>query len=179
MFDLIGFTYILRFSRFSDFQKWSRFHHRKILWKRAEKQIVLDSKFDLPNIQRFHADPTFVKQYRHVSQLFWIYYGLFRFFKKYKFRISKTNQDSTIEQFFGNVRRNMFWVHHISKQITILFCGPQGHHILIPKLPTTFFQKCHLMFCNIYWYHINNNNPTNQISQIKKPHNGTIKNLGA
>ena len=32
------------FLRFSDFPNVSRFHHRKILWKRLEKPIVLDSK---------------------------------------------------------------------------------------------------------------------------------------
>ena len=41
IFDLMGFTNVLRYS---DFQNWSRSHHRKILWKHSEKPIVLDSK---------------------------------------------------------------------------------------------------------------------------------------
>ena len=40
----LGFTYVLRSLRFSDFQNSSRFHHRKIHWKRSEKPIVLDAK---------------------------------------------------------------------------------------------------------------------------------------
>ena len=38
-FDLVGFTYVLRFS---DIQNLSRFHHRRILWKCSEKPMVLD-----------------------------------------------------------------------------------------------------------------------------------------
>ena len=40
IFDLVGFSFT--FERFGDLRDLSRFHHRKIRWKRSEKQIVLD-----------------------------------------------------------------------------------------------------------------------------------------
>ena len=93
-----------RFLRFSDFQNLSRFHHRKILWKRLEKPIVLDSKIDLPKMLIFHTKiprpPNLVRKYRRFFKNVFDSWGSIFVSRVFMIFISpKYHQDSTTENY--------------------------------------------------------------------------------
>ena len=120
LFDLVWFTYVSRFLRLSDFQSSSRFHHRKILWKRSEKPNVLDSN-------NWFAKNTKIPFFKNMVGWVGLIYVL-RFSKIFGF--PETLQDSTIVKLFENARRSqLFWTHQILNKKTK---RKQHPHFLCP-----------------------------------------------
>ena len=138
--DLIGISYVSQFFGFPDFH-FSRFHHRKNIWKRSEKPIV----FGFKTIRRKYRDVTPIQNSSKGIGTFQIDFWFNRIYLRsvfVNFQISK-NRASTIVKFFGNAWRNqMFWAHQILKT--------NGYFLLVSPGVTTFWFEDYIYKMSFY-----------------------------